>query len=89
MGLRKVFAKNLLGNIKRGKACFQHDMAHGDFKELPRGTTSDKVLLDKAFEIAKSPKQDEFGIVSMVYENFNKKVYFYYLPMTRDFSDEK
>ena len=31
------------------KACFQHDMAYGDFKDLPRRTTSDKVLRDKAF----------------------------------------
>ena len=24
------------------KACFQHDMAYGDFKDLPRKTASDK-----------------------------------------------
>ena len=40
------------------KACFQHDMAYGDFKELPRRTASDKVLRDKAFSIAKNPKYD-------------------------------
>ena len=34
------------------KACFQHDMAYGDFKDLKRRTQSDKVLKDKAFEIA-------------------------------------
>ena len=28
------------------KACFQHDMAHGDFKDLKRRTSSDKVLID-------------------------------------------
>ena len=42
-----------------GKACFQHDMAYGDFKELARRTASDKVLRDKAFSIAKNPKYDE------------------------------
>ena len=26
------------------KACFQHDMAYGDFKDLKRRTQSDKVL---------------------------------------------
>ena len=40
------------------KACFQHDMVYGDFKELARRTASDKVLRDKAFNIAKNPKYD-------------------------------
>ena len=35
------------------KACFQHDMAYGCFKDLARRTTSDKVLRDKAFNSAK------------------------------------
>ena len=38
------------------KTCFQHDMAYGDFKDLARRTASDKVLIDKAFSIAKNPK---------------------------------
>ena len=38
------------------KACFQHDMAYGDFKDLKRRTASDKILKDKAFNIAKNPK---------------------------------
>ena len=29
------------------KACFQHDMAYGDFKDIARRTASDKVLRDK------------------------------------------
>ena len=40
------------------KACIQHDMAYGDFKHTPRRTTSEKVLRDKAFNIAKNPKYD-------------------------------
>ena len=40
------------------KACFQHDMAYGDFKELARRTASDKILRDKTFSIAKNPKYD-------------------------------
>ena len=35
------------------KACFQHDMAYGKSKESAKKTKSDKVLRDKAFEIAK------------------------------------
>ena len=37
------------------KACFQHDMAYGDFKDLNRRTSADKVSRDKAFDIAKYP----------------------------------
>ena len=40
------------------KACFQHDMAYRDFKDLKRITQSDKVLKDKAFKIASNPKYD-------------------------------
>ena len=29
------------------KACFQYDMVYGDFKDLVKRTTSDKVLRDK------------------------------------------
>ena len=38
------------------KACFQHDMAYGDLKDLARRTQSDKVLKPKALEIASNPK---------------------------------
>ena len=57
------------------KACFQHDMTYGDFKNLTRRTTSDKILHDKAFNIAKNPKYDEYqrGLPSVVYKCFDKK----------------
>ena len=57
------------------KACFQHDMAYGNFKDLARRTASDKVLRDKAFNIAKNPRYDRYqrGLVSMVYKFFDKK----------------
>ena len=35
-------------------------MAYGNFKDLTRRTASDKVLCDKAFNIAKNPKYDEY-----------------------------
>ena len=52
------------------KACFQHDMAYGDFKDLTRRTASDKILRDKAFNIAKNPKYDGYqrGFASIVYK---------------------
>ena len=57
------------------KACFQHDMAYGDFKDLKRRTQSDNVLKDKAFAIANNPKYDGYqrGFASMVYKLFDKK----------------
>ena len=56
------------------KACFQHDMAYGDFKDLKRRTVSDKFLRDKAFNFAKNPKYDGYqrGLVSMVYKFLTK-----------------
>ena len=57
------------------KACLQHDMAYGDFKDLQRKTGSDKILRDKAFNIAKNPKYDGYQkrLASMVYKFFDKK----------------
>ena len=50
-------------------------MAYGDFKDLKKRTTTDKVLRDKAFNIAKDPKYDEYqrGLASMIYKFFDKK----------------
>ena len=42
------------------KACFRHDMAYGDFKDLAKRTAADKVLRDKAFNISKDPKYDRY-----------------------------
>ena len=51
------------------KGCFQHDMVYGDFIDLPRRVTSDKVLCDKAFNVAKYPKYGyQRGLVSIVYK---------------------
>ena len=36
------------------KACFQRDMAYGDFKDSTKRTVSDKILRDKAFNVAKT-----------------------------------
>ena len=57
------------------KACFQHDMVNADFKDLNRAA-ADKVLCDKAFNIAKNPKYGGYqrGLASMVYKYFDKKL---------------
>ena len=57
------------------KACFQHDMAYGDFKDLKRRIFSDKVLRDKAFNIAGDLKYDGYqrGLASMVYNFLIKR----------------
>ena len=56
------------------KACFQHDMAYGKSKDFARRTQSDKVLRDRAFEIASNPKYDGYqrGLASLVYTFFDK-----------------
>ena len=41
---------------KLDKACFQHDIAYRNFKDLNRRTIADKVLRDKAFNITKNRK---------------------------------
>ena len=57
------------------KACFQHDMAYGDFKDLARRKVFDKALRDKAFNFASNPRYHRYqrGLASMVYNFFHKK----------------
>ena len=57
------------------KACFQHGLAYGDFKDLPRRTPADKVLDKKAFNMANNSKYDVYqrGIALMIYKFFHKK----------------
>ena len=57
------------------KACFQHDSAYADHKDLINRTKSNKVLRDKAYDIASNPEYDGYqrGLASMVYKFFDKK----------------
>ena len=57
------------------KACFQHDSAYADNKDLINKTKADKVLKDKAYNIASNPEYDGYqrGLASMVYKFFDKK----------------
>ena len=57
------------------KACFQHDSAYADHKDLINRTEADKVLRNKAYDIASNPKHDGYqrGLANMVYMFFDKK----------------
>ena len=57
------------------KTCFQHDSAYADHKDLINRTEADKVLRDKAYDIASNPKYDGYqrSLASMVYQFFDKK----------------
>ena len=57
------------------KACFQHDSAYADHKDLVNRTKSGKVLRDKAYDIASNPEYDGYqrGLARMVYKFFDKK----------------
>ena len=58
------------------KACFTHDAVYSDSKDLTKRTVADKILRNKAFDIAKDPKYDGYqrGLASMVYKVFDSKV---------------
>ena len=58
------------------KACFVHDAAYSDSKDLTKRTVADQILKNKAFDIAKDPKYDGYqrGLASMIYKFFDSKV---------------
>ena len=58
-----------------GKACFAHDAAYSDSKDLAKRTISDKILKDRAYEIARNLGYNGYkrSLASMVYEIFGKK----------------
>ena len=58
------------------KACFVHDAAYSDSKDLAKRTIADKNLKNTAFDIAKDPKYDGYhrGLASVVYKFFNSEV---------------
>ena len=50
-------------------------MAYSDSKDLTKQIAADKILRNRAFNIAKDPKYDGYqrGLASMVYKFFDKK----------------
>ena len=57
------------------KVCFQPDSAYADHNDLINRTEADKVLRDKAYNIASNPEYDGYqrGLASMVFKFFDKK----------------
>ena len=57
------------------KACFAHDAAYSDSKDLTKRIVGDKILRNKEFKIAEDQKYDGYqrGLASMVYKVFDKK----------------
>ena len=58
------------------KACFTHDATYSDSKDLTKRTVADKILKNKAFDVAKDSKYDGYqsGLASMVDKFFDSKV---------------
>ena len=54
------------------KACFHHDAAYTNSKDLLNRTRADKILRYKAYGIANNPQYDGYqrGLASMVYKFF-------------------
>ena len=75
------------------KACFAHDAAYSNSKDLIKRTVADKILKNRAFNIAKDPKDDGYqrGLASMVYKFFDKKsgvVKINLTPQTQQLAEE-
>ena len=73
--LKEIGDSRYIYQNKLDKGCFQNDMVHGDFKDLPRTKASDKGLSYKSFDITKNRKYDEnqHALVSEFYNFFDKK----------------
>ena len=58
------------------KACFQHDAAYANNKDLLNRTRADEILRNKAYAIASNPQCDGYqrGLSSMVYKCFDSEV---------------
>ena len=70
------------GNLKHlyrnelDKACFAHDAAYSDSKDLAKRTISDETLKDRAYEVARNCGFNGYqrALASMVYKVFDKKI---------------
>ena len=62
---------------------FKELMNYEHFNNFRRKTASDKVLIDKTFNIAKNPKPDGYqqGLASMIYNCFNTSNVILLIPL--------
>ena len=74
--MKKSAGSRCIYQNELGKACFQHDMAFGDFKDLTRRIASNKILRDKAINTVKNIKYHGYQriLASMVYNFFIKNL---------------
>ena len=69
-----------IGNLKHlyrnglDKDCFAHDAAYSESKSLAKRTISDKILKDRAYEIATNCNYDGYqrALASIIYKFFDK-----------------
>ena len=76
--IQKFIETDNLKHLHRNElniANFAHDAAYSDSKYLSKRTISDKILKDRAFEIARNHNYDEYkkALASMVYKFYDKK----------------
>ena len=71
---KKTGDTNYIYKNELDKACFTHDAAFSDSKDLTKRTVTDKILKNRLFNIAKDPKYDGYqrGLASMDYNFFDK-----------------
>ena len=53
---REIGDKHYIYKNELDRACFAHDAAYSDSKDLTKRTVADKILRNKAFNIAKDSK---------------------------------
>ena len=77
--IKETGASKYIYQNELDKACFQHSMAYGDFKDLNRRATTDKVLHDKTFNNTKNLKYDwyQHGLASMFHKSFDTKIFWW------------
>ena len=75
LGIKQTGDTRYIYRNELDKACFQHDSAYADHKDLINRIKSDKILRDKAYNIASNPEYDGYQrrLASMVYKSFDKK----------------
>ena len=70
--LKKLVIQTIYKKNELDKACFAHDAGYSDSKDLTKRTVADKILRNKAFNIAKNKKCDGYQrrLASIVYKFF-------------------
>ena len=76
--IQKIRETGYLKHLYRNqldKACFAHNASYSDRKDLAKRTISDKILKDRAYEIARNRNYEGYqrALASMVYKLFDKK----------------